>query len=72
MDKAEKNNLPKRDGGDIMLLKMRWVARHIQHGRIQVHGEDLGKVPDFQVVNGVIKQGDIHIVPFERCRANGE
>ena len=45
-------------------LKVRWTARHLQHGRIEI-------AATLQVVNGVITQCDTkQIQPFERFRAN--
>lgn len=45
-------------------LKVRWTARHLEHGKIEL-------AANLQVVNGEITQCDIiRLEPFERFRAN--
>lgn len=45
-------------------LKVRWEARHVKHGKIEL-------AANLQVVNGVITQCDtIRLEPFERFRAD--
>ena len=45
-------------------LKVRWTARHLEHGKIEL-------AANLQVVNGEITQCDIiRLEPLERFRAN--
>lgn len=49
-----------------MCMKIRWTARHLKHGKIDLAAE-------LQVVNGEITQCDISkLEPHERFRANSE
>jgi len=52
-----------KDAFGKLSLKVRWTARHLKHGKIEL-------VATLQVVNGVITQCDTKIEPSERFRAN--
>ena len=65
MANGEEKQLTCADAYGKMCLKIRWNARHLEHGKIHIEG-------DLQVVNGEITQCDIKIEPTERFRANGK
>lgn len=71
MDEAKKKGLQKRDTVDILCLKIRWAARHLEYGVLELHGTHQNQIPVLQVVNGKVKQCDIEIRPIERIRGNG-
>lgn len=53
-----------KDAFGKLSLKVRWQARHLEHGKIEL-------AANLQVVNGVITQCDIiRLEPFERFRAD--
>ena len=73
MGNGGKNNLTSKDDSGIMPtfkdalgkldLKIRWTARHLKHGKIELEAT-------LQVVNGVVTQCDSKIEPFERFRTD--
>lgn len=74
MAKGDKIELTSESGPGIMPtfkdafgkfgLKVRWEARHVKHGKIEL-------AANLQVVNGEITQCDIiRLEPFERFRAD--
>lgn len=66
MSNGEEDNLTNTDTLGKMCMKVKWVARHLEHGRVRLEA-------DFQVVNGEIKQCDIDkLEPHERFRADSE